>query len=121
MNVKDPTGRLARWALQLQQYNFEIQHRPGPSNGNADALSRRKYPSASIEPLPVLSVCAPSSAPVSLPVTPIEACVPSVQRLHMLQRKDKDLSDIIQYLEFPPCLSMALKLVHCCLQLICVT
>ena len=26
MNVKDATGRLARWALLLQQYNFEIIH-----------------------------------------------------------------------------------------------
>ena len=100
MNVKDPTGRLARWALQLQQYDFEILYRPGSSNGNSDALSRRAYPSASIEPLPVTSVCTTANAPVSLPVTPIDACVPSIQRLHNLQRQDKDLSDIIQYLEF---------------------
>ena len=45
MKVKDPTGRLARWALQLQQYDFEIIHRPGVQNGAADALSRRCYPS----------------------------------------------------------------------------
>ena len=44
MNIKDATGRLARWALLLQQYNFEIIHRPGCQNGNADALSRRPYP-----------------------------------------------------------------------------
>ena len=43
MKVKDPTGRLARWALQLQQYDFQIIHRSGSSNGNMDALSRRPY------------------------------------------------------------------------------
>ena len=32
MNVKDATGRLARWALLLQQYNFEIIHLPGCQN-----------------------------------------------------------------------------------------
>ena len=93
MNVKDPTGRLARWALQLQQYDFEILHRPGSSNGNADALSRRAYPSS--EPLEP-SDLMPS---VSLPVASIDQPIPSIQSLHKLQRQDKDLSDIIQYLE----------------------
>ena len=40
MGFKDPTGNLERWALQLQQHDFAIIHRPGMSNGNADALSR---------------------------------------------------------------------------------
>ena len=43
MNIKEPTGRLARWSLLIQQYDFEIRHRAGKSNGNADALSRRSY------------------------------------------------------------------------------
>ena len=43
MNVKDATGRLARWSLLLQQYNFEIVHRPGKEHSNADSLSRRPY------------------------------------------------------------------------------
>ncbi|MCP8719654.1 MAG: reverse transcriptase domain-containing protein, partial [Asgard group archaeon] len=33
-------SRLIRWALCLQQYNFEITHRPGRLHGNADGLSR---------------------------------------------------------------------------------
>jgi len=32
--------RLERWALKLQEFPFEIAHRPGRANANADALSR---------------------------------------------------------------------------------
>ena len=34
------TGKLARWALILQEYDFTIQYRPGVNNMNADGLSR---------------------------------------------------------------------------------
>jgi transposase InsO family protein len=37
-------GRLLRWALILQAYNFDITHKPGRFNVCADALSRRVYP-----------------------------------------------------------------------------
>ncbi len=40
MNMKEPTGRLARWSLALQQYDFDIYHKPGVTHKNADALSR---------------------------------------------------------------------------------
>jgi len=44
MNVnKIPKGRRARWIMELQQYNFTIEHRSGKKNANADALSRMKY------------------------------------------------------------------------------
>src|SRR5581483_7965791 len=42
--AKMPEGRRARWIMKLQQYDFEIKHRPGKSNANADALSRLTYP-----------------------------------------------------------------------------
>ena len=38
--MKSSNQRLARWALILQQHNYEIYHRPGCSNANADGLSR---------------------------------------------------------------------------------
>ncbi|CAG8738232.1 5262_t:CDS:1, partial [Funneliformis mosseae] len=37
---KIPKGRRARWIMELQQYDFNIQHRPGKNNANTDALSR---------------------------------------------------------------------------------
>ena len=78
MNVKDPTGRLARWSLYLQQYDFDIQHRAGRNNANADALSCRPY-SASISALDTSGL--------------------QVERISDLQHKDPDFSGIITYLE----------------------
>ena len=81
MTITDPTGRLARWSLLIQQHDFEIRHRPGASHGNADALSRRPY---------------------NFKSPPISAYdVPGVQtsRVRELQRRDPDLADLILYLE----------------------
>lgn len=39
-NVKDPTGRLCRWSLRLQPYDFDIVHRKGSQMVVADAFSR---------------------------------------------------------------------------------
>jgi hypothetical protein len=40
MDIKEPHGRLARWAIYLQSYNFNIVDRPGIQHINADAMSR---------------------------------------------------------------------------------
>lgn len=39
-SLKDSHGRLSRWKLTLQQYDFNIVYKPGTKNLNADALSR---------------------------------------------------------------------------------
>ena len=39
-NFRNPEGQLARWLEQLQEFDFDIVHRPGRKHLNADALSR---------------------------------------------------------------------------------
>ena len=39
-SLKDPTGRQARWALSLLEYDFEVQYRKGALNVVPDFLSR---------------------------------------------------------------------------------
>jgi hypothetical protein len=41
-NFKEPEGQLARWLEILQEYDYEIIHRPGKQHGNADGLSRQQ-------------------------------------------------------------------------------
>ena len=40
INLKDPIGRLYRWAVLIQQFDFEIVYKKGSSHTNADSLSR---------------------------------------------------------------------------------
>lgn len=37
----EPIGQQARWLEILEEYNYEIQHRPGRLHCNADGVSRR--------------------------------------------------------------------------------
>ena len=41
MSLKDLSGRLARWSLRLQCFDFNIEHRKGSNNVVAYTLSRK--------------------------------------------------------------------------------
>ena len=77
LSIKDPTGRLARWSLKLQQYTFTIQYRPGKKHGNADSLSRRIYGTVS-------SITIPNK---------------TIDDIKDAQRQDSALIDLIMYLD----------------------
>ena len=85
LNMKDPTSRLARWVLCLQQYDFDIIHRPGVTNGKTDALSRRCYSS---------TVSSHPLASIDFPVAVLGDSCPPPHILYDLQRKDHDLAAI---------------------------
>ena len=43
-NVKHSSGQLARWAMRLSEYDFELKYRPGKQMEVADCLSRNALP-----------------------------------------------------------------------------
>lgn len=39
-NIKHNLSKLAWWLIELEQYTYEIRHKPGIQNSNVDELSR---------------------------------------------------------------------------------
>ena len=81
MGIKDSNGRLARWPLIIQSYDFDIKHRAGKSSGNADALSRA------------------TDFPTLAAIKTLKQSGFLSDRIKTLQRQDPLLSDLISYLE----------------------
>ena len=77
LSAQKMEGRLCRWALALQEFDFEIKYRRGSTNTNADALSR-------IPP----DLCAVTQVCPEL----------AVEDIRRAQQSDKTLRQIWQYL-----------------------
>ena len=46
MKIKNQNGRLARWSLTLQSYDFTIEYKSGKTHTNCDCISRYPYEKA---------------------------------------------------------------------------
>ena len=46
LKIKNPNGRLCRWALQLQGFEFEIKYSAGKNHTEIDSLSRNPLPAS---------------------------------------------------------------------------
>ena len=49
---KDKNDRVTRWFLELQNYHFKVEHRPGSRMAHADALSRMYEEESGVVPRP---------------------------------------------------------------------
>lgn len=89
MGLKSPTGRLARWALQLQAYNIKTVYTPGKTNEVADSLSRPICTEADD------SICGICTATVEIPIK-------SVETMRSEQMEDPEVMKTIRPFEETP-------------------
>ena len=82
VNKPDLSGRIARWILLLQEFNYEVVVKPGKANANADYLSRLRGPEA------VSDINSPF--PDEFP--------DETEVFHISGLEESDYSEIIQYL-----------------------
>ncbi|GFV33106.1 hypothetical protein TNCV_509451 [Trichonephila clavipes] len=75
MDLKDPSGRLARWALRLQEHDFDVKYKTGKKHSDADALSRNPVEEETETPDKFLAVT-------------------TSMNLAMEQKKDQDLAKL---------------------------
>lgn len=84
MNKKDLAPRVARWAMLMEEYNYEIEHRSGPRIPHADALSRHPQVLYAIED-------------------------GVVARIKRAQRADEGLNAVLDHLQHRPYKDFVLK------------
>lgn len=58
-SLKNPSGRLARWALFLQQFDYEISYGRGSQNQLPDLLSRETLPDSPTTETPICGLRTP--------------------------------------------------------------
>ena len=102
MSFKEPQGQVARSLERLQEYDYEIQHRPGRLHNNADALSRRprrqhgNCPSCTPTGLSQVTVVT-RDLPASEAPSEVRNCW-SPKVVAQVQRDDPDISVVLSHL-----------------------
>ena len=91
MSANHQAGRLARWVLRLQEFDFTIRHKPGKANTNVDALSRLPNDTFVIQP---------SDVPI-LAVGPDTIALPTRDEIRQQQVTDPLLHDVLDFLKHP--------------------
>jgi len=94
--LKAPEGQLARWLGRLEQYHYEVQHRPGRVHNNADSLSRRPCE-------PECQHCLRREERVACRQLQVWGdSVDAEERWRQVQREDDDLTPLIKWMEASP-------------------
>ncbi|UYV64551.1 hypothetical protein LAZ67_3001165, partial [Cordylochernes scorpioides] len=93
MNAKKTTNpQIARWYNLIQEYDFEIRHKPGEKMAHVDGMSRAPVD----DPRDTMEEIVEKNLEVCLTITPEE-------QILMIQHSDPELRDLIQIFRKDPC------------------
>ena len=98
LNTPQPSGKLARWGMALQELDLDIQYRPGKTNSRADALSRHPVP---LQPEDCTKTQTPTLiAAIEAPLSSAQSGERDPDRSSLSERQldDPQLRGIIRYL-----------------------
>ncbi|UYV68829.1 hypothetical protein LAZ67_6001150 [Cordylochernes scorpioides] len=93
MNAKKTTNpQIARWYNLIQEYDFEIRHKPGEKMAHVDGMSRAP-------------VDDPRDTMVEIVEKKLEVCLTITleEQILMIQHSDPELRDLIQIFRKDPC------------------
>jgi len=112
-SMKDPHGRIARWIMEMQMYDYEVDHTPGKLHVVSDALSRAPIvqaiqgndtESASASVFITSTINASTSSPDTYVNTDRDgttsfSSLPTKETISRLQHNDPVMHAYIQYLK----------------------
>ncbi|GBO22412.1 Retrovirus-related Pol polyprotein from transposon 17.6, partial [Araneus ventricosus] len=84
LKLKDPSSKIARWILTLQEFDYTVIYKPGRFNFMADFLSRASYPDENTN-------CTKQAEINSLELTPSTFNFNFMPVNEIIQRQNKDI------------------------------
>ena len=97
LNTPQPSGKLARWGMALQELDLKIEYRPGKNNARANALSR--CPISLLPDECSKTQVLPLIAAVGILSMPPQSGENTEDSLSGRQRQDSQIVEIMKYIE----------------------